>query len=272
MTEQLTMPTTFRRDLGDGRELHHSTPARVLTGVDEATLEAVLALGELYDKGDIDPGYKRGIALPLGRQYDLGRMPVPNLADRRSPEFTLFPVFNPFCNFLYRERGALLDGRSANYVRVTGFGVEAPKETNLHCDIEREWYDLEGKRCIRSRAFPDTGRLVLGLDTRLRDDLQANLLVMNGDFTVDGVVVEPEGVPSLEDLDAVRPSGTLVTRDTHSVIEVFDPATAPDSSVLTQTSNGQILDLGSTTLHAGSSIGDAMRVSLQCWYQTGEPS
>lgn len=75
--------TTFKEDLGDGGELHHSDTAEEIIELDEATLEQVALLGVLYDKGDIDPTYKEGIALsvgsqhPIGRRHELGNLPKP---------------------------------------------------------------------------------------------------------------------------------------------------------------------------------------------------
>ena len=96
MIKELTMPTTFREDLGDGRGLHHSTPAEELIQLDEATLEQVALLAELYEKGDIDPAYKEGIALsigpnhPIGRQHQLGSLPKPTYRDMREPCVVMF--------------------------------------------------------------------------------------------------------------------------------------------------------------------------------------
>jgi hypothetical protein len=274
MTSETKLHTTFREKLEDGRELHHSDPAEELIELDEATLEQVALLGELYHRGDIDPTYIQGISLsigprhPIGRQHDLGNPPKPNFWDMREPNVIMFPLLDAFCRFLDRHRHELFRGVDPYYVRATGFGVEAPKETNLHCDIEREWYQHEGRKCIRSRAFPESGRLVVGLDTRLREDVQANLLVVDGDFILDRVVAEPEGVRTLEELDAVRPDGALVTTDAHSVIEIFDSSFKPGPATVAHAPNGTLIKQGSTTLHAGTSLDDAMRVGLQCWYSS----
>ncbi len=272
MTNETKLHTTFREELEDGIELHHSDPAEEVIALDEATLEQVALLGEFYDKGDIDPTYKEGIALsvgprhPIGRRHELGNLPKPTYRDMREPCVVMFPLLDAFSKFLDRNRDELFRGVDPYYVRATGFGVEAPKETNLHCDIEREWYQHEGRKCIRSRAFPDSGRLVVGLDTRLREDVLANLLIVDGDFALDRVVVEPDGVRTLEELDAVRPNGALVTADAHSVIEIFDSSFKPGPASVAHAPNGVLIKQGSTTLHAGTSLDDAMRVGLQCWY------
>jgi hypothetical protein len=149
-------------------------------------------------------------------------------------------------------------------MRVLGVGPEAARYATWHCDIERV-YDEHGD--LVSRAFRDCGRLVVGLDTLLRVDVEANIRSAAGELLVTQTVEEPIGARRPEQLEVLEPpNAAIVTRDTHSLVEICDPDYSPDLSAITAAEENMLMDMSSTTLHSGVAIDDAFRVSLQCWY------
>lgn len=261
MTELLT---TFREAYEDNSELHESAPAREVIALSDDVLDEINKLEQLYNEG-MDPALQHGMGLWIPGAHYLNRLPTPNALDKKQPNVFLFPLLDAFGKFLHARSHEIFQETKPTFIRVLAFGPEARKAGNWHCDL---LIDRDGKGSFMSRVVADAGRLVVGVDSQLRDDILANIRFVDGSFVVNSIVPEVEHAEHWQDLSqGYQPDVTVVTRETGSVINISDPAFQPSADLIKGFGNYTLTDTGCTTLHIGISVPDALRVSLQCSYE-----
>jgi len=256
--------TTFREDLTDGSEKHSSLPGNPVIEIGGEVLQQVLEVGVRYEAG-LDPSAMLGMGLRIDSVDQLNNLPRLNYSDSRQPNAILHPVFDAFGRFIYDNRDEALHGISPTYIRVLGIGPEAGKEQVWHCDHELGW-DEEG-RYITSQVNLTTRRLVVGVDTALRDDRRSNLQFVDGSFVVADTESYPTQARTADAFSNAPNTGkTLVHEQSRSVGRISSEGYSPPEENIRVLDNNVLTDVGCVTLHAANPISDTMRLSLQCFY------
>ena len=253
-----TEATTFREFESDGYELHYSDSATDVGVLSDEVLEQVKLLGSI----DLNLERLISLGIPIDYMGELNGLPPLDPRAKQGQEAVLYPLLTTFSRFLYREKDRLFQNALPAYVRVRASGPgSVNNDLTWHCD-GKVVYDE--RRNVFIRMYPSYRRLVVSLDTLLRDGVETNVQFVDGEFEVRNIKTVKDDAKTLDEIDI--PTGTIVTGTTKSVIRINDADFAPDPSIIRSYSSGVITDLGCTTLHIAQEPTDAVRVSLQCVY------
>ncbi|HUC95456.1 MAG TPA: hypothetical protein VMR76_00665 [Candidatus Saccharimonadia bacterium] len=262
MPEQIT---TFRDTYPDGLQLHESTTGVAVRELSEELINEIGLAGEGFNQAESGNKVSLGMGLWIPGARALNVLPKPNYTDRQDPNIGLFPMLDAFGKFVFTNRDEILGGLRPSYVRVLAIGPDAQKVNSWHCDplvASTEGYCL-------SITPPNVGRIVVGVDGRLRSNSGANIRFVDGSFVVTDVVAERKDCKTKDWQDLYRgyPEGsTLVTRESGSVIEIGDTSFEPPQESVRRFDDLVLTKLGCTSLHAATPSTDSVRFSLQCFY------
>ena len=262
MSEQIT---TFREAYEDGSQIHESPGGTELKELSEEVVNQIGLAAEKLNDDEASQDIALGIGLWVGGSDMLSRLPKPNFTDRYQPNIGLFPILDSFGKFISVNGRDILRGLKPSYVRVLAIGPDTERDDKWHCD---PLIESVGGYCI-SRAFPNVGRIVVGVDGRLRQGSEANIRFVSGSFVVKDFAEERADCKTAEweGLYSGYPDGsTLVTRERGSIISVGDKGFTPEQSTIHRFNDLTLTNLGCTSLHAASPSEDSVRFSLQCFY------
>jgi hypothetical protein len=262
MPEQLT---TLREVHDDGSQLHESVAGVAVMTLSEELIHCIGTAVEKLDQNEGSRTLSTGMGLWVPGLRVLNRLPTPGYREREDPNFGLHPIIDAFGKFIFANSDEVLRGLRPSYIRILAIGPDADRLYSWHCDPEV----ISVNDHIVSETPPNVGRIVVGVDGRLRENSAANIQFVDGSFVVKDAVAERDDCMTKDWEDQYKgyPEGaTLVTRESGSVMDIGDKDFAPDPAKIKQYGDFILTDLGCTSLHAAIPSADSIRFSLQCFY------
>lgn len=254
--------STFRARLPDGSEMHYSTPSSNVGTLSDDVLEQVERLNERYEALS-DPAFSFAAGVGIdGRSY-VGELPVTPPSGIGKANQIMYPLLRAYAHFIHTNPD-LLKGAGTTRLRAMGFGPEAGRADTWHCDPLE--YITPTDPTLQHWSPANAGRLVTGVDGRLRPRVLANIRFVNGLFYIKSPLTIPPSKDINDYVDGPPRGTSWVSREKRSLIEIGEPDFEPLPGSVGQFDNNAVTDIPTTGLHAPTAITDGLRVALRCHY------